>query len=317
MDAKTVFENQPKIDWQTEIAGIKLEYPIMNCSGCLDIEAIEQGKYDISRLGAIVSKGISLLPKQGNPMPRVCEVPSGLINAIGLENPGLEIFAEQRLPRLLALAKKVIVNIFGNTVEEFVAIAQRLDKTDIAGLEVNISCPNVKEGGMIFGSDPRMAAVVTRAVRQATSKPILVKLTPMVTDIVAIARAVVDEGADAISLINTIPAMAVDVWTRRPKIGNIVGGQSGPSIGAIALRQVYAVCQANPNMDAIAMGGINSGTVAAEFFMVGAKAIEIGTGGFTNRFLPNDVVDGMERVMRFHGWTSIKQMQRSLILPEK
>jgi dihydroorotate dehydrogenase (NAD+) catalytic subunit len=261
---------------------------------------------DLDKLGAIVVKGISLQPRPGNPPPRLVETPAGLINAIGLENVGVERFLRDKLPYLLERKVPVIVNIFGNTLEEYAELATRLDGAPgVCALEINISCPNVKRGGMIFGTDPQMAANVVRAVRRATGFPLITKLTPNVTNIGEIAKASVDAGSDIISCINTVAAMAVDIFSRRPKLANIVGGLSGPAIKPIALRCTYEVLRA-VNCPVIGIGGIVNANDALEFMLLGARAVQLGTANFLNPAVTMEVIQGIERFLRFQGLSGIE-----------
>jgi dihydroorotate dehydrogenase (NAD+) catalytic subunit len=237
---------------------------------------------DVSRLGAISVKGISLEPRAGNPNPRICETPSGMLNAIGLANIGYEEFVSKTMPRLRELGATVVVNTYGTSVKEFAELARRFDKIpDIAALEVNISCPNVKAGGIHFGVRPESAKEVTEAVRQATSLPVIVKLSPEASDLASVAQAAEEAGADALSLINTIRGMSIDVETRKPRIANVIGGLSGPAIRPIAVRMVYEVHRA-VHIPIIGIGGIASLRDVLEFFLAGASAVQVGTANFSN-----------------------------------
>lgn len=253
---------------------------------------------DLERLGAIVVKGISLRPRPGNPPPRIVETAAGMINAIGLENVGVDVFLKSKLPHLQRWQVPVVVNIFGNTLEEYAQLAARLDGVPgIAALEINISCPNVKEGGMVFGTDPLMAAGVVQVVRRATALPLITKLTPNVTRIGDIARATVDAGSDMLSCINTVAAMAVDVFSRRPKLANVMGGLSGPAIKPIALRCTLEVLR-EVRCPVIGIGGIATPTDALEFLVLGARAVQVGTANFVNPSVTTEILEGMERFLR-------------------
>ncbi len=261
---------------------LKLKNPVMVASGTFGYGVEYKDLFDISRIGAISVKGISLEPRKGNPPPRICETPSGMLNAIGLANIGYDAFVNKTLPQLTQLGATVIVNTYGTSPLEFAELARRFDDVQgIAALEVNISCPNVKEGGIHFGVHPESAAVVVRAVREATSLPVIVKLSPQAADLAGVAQAVQEAGADALSLINTIPGMSIDVETRQPRIGSTMGGLSGPAIRPIAVRMVYEVSKA-VDIPVIGIGGITCLRDALEFFLAGASAVQIGTANFSN-----------------------------------
>ena len=261
---------------------------------------------DLNGLGAVVVKGISLKPRPGNPPPRLVETPSGLINAIGLENVGLDCFLKTKLPYLRSQQVPVIVNIFGNTLEEYAELASCLNGVDgIAALEINISCPNVKQGGMLFGTHPEAAAGVVGAVRRRTALPLITKLTPNVTDIREIAKAVEDAGSDILSCINTVAAMAVDIFSRRPKLANIIGGLSGPAIKPIALRCTYEVLQA-VTCPVIGIGGIMKATDALEFLLLGARAVQVGTANFVNPRVALEIIEGLERFLQTEGLSGVE-----------
>jgi dihydroorotate dehydrogenase (NAD+) catalytic subunit len=295
-----------------QLGPLQLRNPVLTASGTFGYGEEYADFVDLRQLGAVVVKGISLQPRAGNPPPRLVETPAGMINAIGLENVGLEVFLREKLPYLRAQQVPVIVNIFGNTLEEYGALGARLDGVaDIAALEINISCPNVKHGGMVFGTDPAMAASVVHAVRRTTTLPLITKLTPNVTRIGDIARAAEDAGSDIISCINTVAAMAVDVFSRRPKLANIVGGLSGPAIKPIALRCTYEVLQA-VNCPVIGIGGITSATDALEFLLLGARAVQVGTANFITPRATLDILHGIEKFLKIEGLTSIDQFIGSL-----
>jgi len=279
------------------VAGIRMKNPVMTASGTFGYGQEYQDLFDLNQLGALITKGISLKPMEGNPPPRICETPSGMLNAIGLQNVGVKVFIRDKLPFLSKLRLPIIVNILGHSVQEYQEVAKHLnDQPGLAALEVNISCPNVAQGGMAFGARPRMAARVITKVRQASCLPLMAKLTPQVTDIVAIAKAVEGAGADAISLINTIPGMAIDIHTRRSKLGRISGGLSGPAIRPVALRLVYLAVQ-SVSIPLIGLGGIRTAEDALEFLMVGAKAVQVGTANFIRPTAALEVIEGIKRYL--------------------
>jgi len=269
------------MDLRVNLAGLELKNPVMTASGTFGY-GLEFAPYgDLRALGAIVVKGLSLKPREGNPVPRLAETPSGMLNAIGLQNCGAERFLKSMLPGLPWRETPVVANLYACDPEEFAELAGVLSAAEgVAALEVNISCPNVAAGGVLFGQDPALAAKVTEAVKaRAGGKPVLVKLSPNVADIVAVARAVESAGADVISLINTLTGMAVDVRTRKPRLANVVGGLSGPAIKPVALRCVWQVCRA-VKVPVVGMGGISSAMDALEFILVGASAVQVGTANF-------------------------------------
>lgn len=301
-----------KINLATRVGRLELQTPVMVASGTFGYGEEYAQLIDLNRLGGIVVKGLSLKPKVGNPPPRLAEVPCGLLNAIGLENIGVERFIQEKLPFLKRFKTKVIVNIFGYSPEEYAQLAAKLTPVGVDALEVNISCPNIKEGGKSFGTDPKAAATITRAVCENTTLPVFVKLTPQVTDIVEIARAVMEAGADGVSMINSFPAMAVDVHTRRPKLGHITGGLSGPCLKPIALKMVWDVVR-NLNIPVIGIGGITSASDALEYLIVGAKAIQIGAANFVNPSTALEVIEGIENYLKQHHLKDIKEIIGSLI----
>jgi len=283
-----------KPNMRVDIGGIEIKNPVMTASGTFGYAGEYVEFVDLNRLGAIVVKGLSLEPSMGNPPPRIVETPCGMLNAIGLENVGLAAFVKEKLPFLRRLDTPVFVNIYGKRTEEYAELAARLEDIDgVSGIEVNISCPNVKSGGMAFGAYPESAAEVVRAIRKQTTKPLMVKLSPNVTDITKIAKSVEAEGVDSISLINTITGMAIDVETRRPKIANITGGLSGPAIKPVALRMVWQVAQ-TVNVPVIGIGGIITAKDALEFLIAGAVAVQVGTANFINPHATTDIIDGIE-----------------------
>ena len=286
-----------KPDMRVDIGGIEIKNPVMTASGTFGYASEFKDLIDLNRLGAIVVKGLSLEPSRGNPPPRIVETPCGMLNAIGLENVGLAAFVTEKLPFLRRLDTPILVNVYGKSTEEYAELAARLEDTDgISGIEVNISCPNVKSGGMAFGAYPESAAEVVRVIRKRTTKPLMVKLSPNVTDITKIAKSVEAEGADSISLINTITGMAIDIETRRPKIANITGGLSGPAIKPVALRMVWQVAQ-TVNVPVVGIGGIMTAKDALEFLIAGAVAVQIGTANFINPHATTDIIDGIENFL--------------------
>jgi dihydroorotate dehydrogenase (NAD+) catalytic subunit len=283
-----------KPDMRVNIGGIRLQNPVMTASGTFGYAREFDHLIDLNRLGGIIVKGLSLSPTRGNPPPRIVETACGMINAIGLENVGIEAFITEKLPFLQDLFPPVIVNIYGRIEDEYRQLAARInDVAAIAGIEVNISCPNVKAGGMAFGVDPKAAFSVIETIRGQTAKPLMVKLSPNVTDITEIAAAVEEAGADCVSLINTITAMAVDINTRRPKIHNIIGGLSGPAIKPVALRMVWQVAQKS-KIPIIGIGGIMTAEDALEFLIAGASAIQVGTANFIKPHATLEIIDGIE-----------------------
>jgi len=300
------------LNLQVELArgkgGLLLANPVMTAAGTFSYGLELSRAYDLERLGAIVSKGTTLRPRRGNPQPRTWETPAGMLNAIGLQNIGVEALIREMAPVWARWRVPVIVNIAGETVEEYAELAARLDGVaGVSGLEVNIGCPNAKAGGILFGSDPEQAAAVTRAVVANTSLPVIVKLTPLVTDITLIAEAVAAAGADALCVANTVPAMAIDIRRRRPALAWGQGGLSGPAIKPIALRLVYQVAGA-VTIPVIGCGGISSGEDAIEFLMAGATAIQVGTASFFNPRAPWDVLEGLQRFLAQEGIEDIHEI---------
>jgi dihydroorotate dehydrogenase (NAD+) catalytic subunit len=294
------------------IGSLQLRNPVMTASGTFGYAREFESLVDLNCLGAIIVKGISLEPRPGNPPPRIIETACGMLNAIGLENVGVERFITEKLPYLQKLDSPIIINILGDTIDDYANLAARLDKIEgIGALEVNISCPNVKKGGVAFGTDASMAAAVTNAIRQATTLPIIVKLSPNVTDITVIARAVEDAGADAISLINTLLGMAIDIYSKKPRLANIVGGLSGPAIKPVALRMVWQTAKA-VSIPVIGIGGIGTAEDALEFLIAGATAIQVGTANFYQPTAAIDIVAGLEKYILDQGMDSIHNVINSL-----
>jgi dihydroorotate dehydrogenase (NAD+) catalytic subunit len=294
------------------IGGLTLKNPVMTASGTFGYGREFSLLVDLNRLGAIIVKGLALAPVKGNPPPRIVETPCGMLNAIGLENVGIDAFEAEKMPFLRTLAIPVIANIYGTRIEEYAALAERLDVLEgVSGIEVNISCPNVKAGGVVFGVDPEAAAAVTAAVRRRTAKTLIVKLSPNVADIVRIARSVEDAGADALSLINTITGMAIDVETRRPKLANVTGGLSGPAIRPIAVRMVWQVARA-VRIPVIGIGGIVKAEDAVEFLIAGASAVQIGTANFRNPCAALEIAEGIGAFLARHGIPDVRDLIGSL-----
>lgn len=291
-----------------DLNGLSLANPVMTASGTFGYGSEYRDFVDLNRLGGIIVKGISLAPSAGNPPPRVVETASGMLNAIGLANIGIEAFVNDRLPMLQSLACPVIVNIYGQSVEDYARLAARIDGVaGIAGIEVNISCPNVKAGGLAFGVDPDAAEAVLTAVRRQTTKHIMVKLTPNVTDIAAIARRVEAAGADAVSLINTLAGMAVDVQTRRPRLANITGGLSGPAIKPVALKMVWETAR-QVRIPVVGIGGIMTAEDALEFMIAGASAVQVGTANFINPAVTIEIVDGIQEFLTENNISAVSDL---------
>ena len=294
------------------IAGIAMKNPVMTASGTFGYGQEFSSLMDVNRLGGLVVKGLSLKPTAGNPPPRTIETCGGMLNAIGLENVGLERFIEEKWPYLRSLNTAVFLNIYGQTEADYADLAEKIDGLDgISGIELNISCPNVKAGGLAFGLDPKMAFHLTKSVRRKTDLPIIVKLSPNVTNVVDIARGVERAGADALSLINTITGMAVDVKTRRPKLANTVGGLSGPAVKPIALRMVWQVVNA-VEIPVIGIGGITNTQDALEFLVVGAKAVQVGTANFVNPKTSLEIIDGLATYLSENNISDINHLIGSL-----
>jgi dihydroorotate dehydrogenase (NAD+) catalytic subunit len=294
------------------IAGMKMKNPVMTASGTFGCGEEYADYVDLNRLGGIVVKGLSLKPRLGNPPPRIMETAAGMLNAVGLQNVGVDAFIEEKLSFLRNYNVAVIANIYGESYTEYAQVAGKLSAAPgVHALEVNVSCPNVKKGGLSFGADPKAAAEVTRRVKAETHLPVIVKLTPNVTDITVIARAVEEAGADAVSLINTLTGMSIDLKTRTPHLKNITGGLSGPAIKPVALRMVWQVAQ-KVSIPVIGMGGIMTAEDALEFMVAGAKAVQIGTANFINPRATMEIIDGMRRYLQENKIKSIKDIVGSL-----
>lgn len=297
--------------------GVILKNPVMTASGTFGYAGEFHRYMNLSRLGGIVVKGLSLQPSKGNPPPRIVETPCGMLNAIGLENVGIEAFQKEKLPFLNTLDTKVFANIYGKTVDEYARLAAMIETLDgMAGMEINISCPNVSAGGMAFGVDPSAAAHVVKQVRGETKKHVMVKLSPNVTDVTEIALSVENAGADSISLINTITGMAIDADTRKPKLANIIGGLSGPAIKPVALRMVWQTA-AKVKIPVIGIGGIMTARDAIEFLIAGASAIQVGTANFINPKASEEIVDGITSFMQEKGITDVRDLIGSIVISSR
>ena len=297
--------------------GLTIKNPVMTASGTFGY-GLEYGDFiDLNRLGGVLVKGTTLHPRQGNPYPRMAETPSGMLNAVGLQNKGVDYFCEHIYPTISGYDTAMIVNVSGSQVEDYIETAEKINALErIPAIELNISCPNVKEGGMAFGVTCAGAASVVRAVRAVYDKTLIVKLSPNVTDITEIARAVEAEGADSISMINTLLGMAIDAEKRRPVLSTITGGLSGPAVKPIALRMVWQTAQ-TVKVPIIGMGGIASATDAIEFLLAGASAVEVGTYNFVDPSVTTQIVDGIEDYMHRHGFTDIQDLIGALRIPKK
>ncbi|KAF0145930.1 MAG: dihydroorotate dehydrogenase (fumarate) [Nitrospirae bacterium] len=294
------------------IGKLKLKNPVMTASGTFGYGEEYSEFVDLNKLGAIVVKGISLKPREGNPSPRICETSCGMLNSIGLQNVGLKEFLKTKLPYVRKYDTKLIVNILGNTLQEYVKLSEALDDAGVDGIELNVSCPNVKKGGIVFGTDKKMLAKLIGKVRSSVKNSTLItKLSPNVSDIKEFARMAEESGSDAISLINTIPGMAIDIKTKKPKIANIIGGLSGPAIKPIAVRMVYESYRA-VKIPIIGMGGIMNSEDAVEFMLAGATAVAIGTANFVNPMATLAIIRGMESFMKENGITDFKKLTGGL-----
>lgn len=282
---------------KVNFAGIEMKNPVTVASGTFGYGREYSNFFDLGKLGAVITKGTSLKPKSGNKPPRVYETASGMLNSIGLQNPGVEFFANNDLPFLRQFDTKIIVNACGSSIEEYVELCKILNSLDIDGVELNLSCPNVKAGGMAFGNTYEGVKKITSEVRKVLDKPLIVKLTPNVTDIASIAKGVEDGGADAVSLINTLLAMKIDINTRKPVLTNNTGGLSGPAIKPVAVRMVYQVSKA-VNIPIMGLGGIMSGEDAIEFMLAGATTVSIGAGNFADPYTSIKTIDGIENYMK-------------------
>ena len=289
------------------LAGVELKNPVMTCSGTFG-SGMEYGEsVDLNRLGAVVTKGIANVPWPGNPTPRIAETAGGMLNAIGLQNPGIDLFTKRDIPFLKQYDTKIIVNVCGKSTEDYLEVVERLGDEPVDMLEINISCPNVKEGGIAFGQDPKAVEAITKAVKKVAKQPVIMKLSPNVTDITEMARAAEAGGADVLSLINTLTGMKIDIYKQDFALANKTGGLSGPAIKPIAVRMVYQVANA-VKIPIIGMGGIQSGEDAIEFMLAGASAVAVGTANFNNPYATMDVIAGMEAYMKRMGVTDINEL---------
>lgn len=302
------------IDLSVEIAGLKLHTPVIAASGTFGFGGQFLPYMDLNKLGGISAKGLTLAPRQGNPAPRIAEIPGGILNSVGLQNPGVEAFIQDEIPWLKEYNTAIIANIAGNTVEDYCRMAERLNEVpEVAALEVNVSCPNVKHGGAAFGTIPSLVEEVTREVKKRYDKTVIIKLTPNVTSIAETAKAAEAGGADSVSLINTLLGMAIDIRTRRPILKNNTGGLSGPCVKPVAVRMVSDVYHA-VNIPIIGMGGIMTGEDAIEFFLAGASAVMVGTANLVNPDACVHITDEIEAYLKQYGYNSVKEIVGTLQL---
>lgn len=295
------------MNMKVNIAGVEWNNPVTVASGTFGSGAEFSEFVDLNRLGAVTTKGVASIPWEGNPTPRVAETCGGMMNAVGLQNPGIDLFCKRDIPFLRQYDTKIVVNVCGKTPEEYCAVVERLAEEDIDMMEINISCPNVKEGGIAFGQNPKAAEEITKAVKKYAKQPVIMKLSPNVTDITEMAKAVEAGGADAVSLINTLTGMKIDVHRRQFVLANKTGGVSGPAIHPIAVRMVYQTAQA-VTVPIIGMGGIATAEDAIEMILAGASAVSVGTANFHNPAVTMEVVDGIEAYMRKYGFNTIQEM---------
>ncbi|MCI6430423.1 MAG: dihydroorotate dehydrogenase [Oliverpabstia sp.] len=282
---------------KVNLAGVELKNPVMTASGTFGSGAEYSEFYDLGELGAVVTKGVANVPWPGNPTPRIAETYGGMINAIGLQNPGIDVFCERDIPFLKKYDTRIIVNVCGKTTEDYCQVVDRLADEDVDMLEINISCPNVKEGGIAFGQDPKAVEAITKEVKKRAKQPVIMKLSPNVTDITEMARAAEAGGADVLSLINTLTGMKIDIHRRTFAVANKTGGMSGPAVKPVAVRMVYQVANA-VKVPIIGMGGIATADDAMEFILAGATAVSVGTANFFNPYAARDVAKGIEEYMR-------------------
>ena len=289
------------------LAGVELKNPVMTASGTFGSGAEYSEFYDLSALGAVVTKGVANVPWPGNPTPRIAETASGMLNAIGLQNPGIDVFVQRDIPYLRKFDTKIVVNVCGKTVEDYCRVVERLAPEPVDLLEINVSCPNVKEGGIAFGQDPHALEEITKEVKKHAKQPIIMKLSPNVTDIAEMARAAEAGGADALSLNNTLTGMKIDIYKKSFALANRTGGLSGPAIKPVAVRMVYQTAQA-VKLPVIGMGGICTAEDALEFILAGATAVSVGTANFADPYAAKDVAEGIERYMDQQGVEDIREL---------
>ena len=289
------------------LAGVELKNPVMTASGTFGSGAEYSEFYDLSALGAVVTKGVANVPWPGNPTPRIAETASGMLNAIGLQNPGIDVFVQRDIPYLRKFDTKIVVNVCGKTVEDYCRVVERLAPEPVDLLEINVSCPNVKEGGIAFGQDPHALEEITKEVKKHAKQPIIMKLSPNVTDIAEMARAAEAGGADALSLINTLTGMKIDIYKKSFALANRTGGLSGPAIKPVAVRMVYQTAQV-VKLPVIGMGGICTAEDALEFILAGATAVSVGTANFADPYAAKDVAEGIERYMDQQGVKDIREL---------
>ena len=299
------------MNMEVTIAGVTFKNPVMEASGTFG-SGMEYSEFvDLNQLGAVVTKGVANVPWPGNPTPRIAETWGGMLNSIGLQNPGIDVFVKRDIPFLKQFDTRIIVNVCGKTTEDYLEVVERLGDEPVDMLEINISCPNVKEGGIAFGQDPKAVEAITRAVKEKARQPVIMKLSPNVTDITVMAKAAEAGGADAISLINTLTGMKIDVERRRFALANRTGGLSGPAIKPVAVRMVYQAARA-VKLPIIGMGGIANGADALEFILAGASAVAVGTANFRNPRATLDTVEGIRNYMERHGIEDVKELVGSV-----
>ena len=292
---------------KVNIAGEELKNPVMTASGTFGSGAEYGEMVDLNRLGAVVTKGVANVPWPGNPTPRIAEVYGGMLNAIGLQNPGIDVFVERDIPFLKQYDTKIVVNVCGRTTEDYVEVVERLGDTDVDLLEINIACPNAQEGGIAFGQDPKAVEAITREVKRRAKQPVIMKLSPNVTDITVMAKAAEAGGADALSLINTLTGMKIDIHRRTFALANKTGGLSGPAVKPVAVRMVYQTANA-VKIPVIGMGGISTAEDAIEFLLAGATAVSVGTANFFNPYATVEIVQGIEDYMKRYGVDDVNQL---------